>query len=88
MKKLIKRIRMYFKLHALHRRSKELAFDSLVTSPNKFNQVSKEIDCLIKGHKWNHPFDPKGKMDKTFKERLYCTHCGVYFHEHKYKDHE
>lgn len=51
MKKLIKRIRMYFKLHALRRRSKELAFDSLVTSPNKFNQVSKEIDCLIKGHK-------------------------------------
>lgn len=43
-----------------------------------------EIDCIIHGHKWTSDFDPKKEISKPVTKRVYCKHCGVYYHEHVY----
>ena len=46
----------------------------------------KEIDCLINGHQWSSEFNPKTELNKRFKDRVYCKHCGVRYHQHTYKE--
>lgn len=48
------------------------------------NQKTKEIDCIKNGHKWTSDFDPKKEISKPVTKRVYCKHCGVYYHEHVY----
>lgn len=86
MKRLIKKLITKFKVFRMRNAAKRKALDAYVTSPNKFIQASKEIDCICKGHLWDHDFDPKAEMSKPLKKRTYCKHCGVYYHEHSYKN--
>lgn len=57
----------------------------MFTSPTQFIRANNEIDCIINGHKWDSEFDPKKEISKNVKDRTYCAHCGVYYHEHVYK---
>lgn len=54
----------------------------LLSSPSKQEEVSKQINCLIHGHKWKT--EPIDELAKPIHKRTYCTKCGVYYHEHKY----
>ena len=47
-------------------------------------QKTKEMDCIVNGHKWTSNFDPKKEISKPITKRVYCKHCGVYYHEHVY----
>lgn len=78
--KLIKRI--YFKWRAFKLRSqaKKKAQEKLFTSPLAYTKAMNEIDCVIDGHHWSSEFDPKTELNKRFKDRVYCKHCGVRYH--------
>ena len=44
-----------------------------------------KITCVLKGHEWDHEFDPAKAESKTIKERTYCKVCGVKYHKPNYK---
>ena len=82
---LIKR----FKIALKRRKLKQQAMDKMgeeIYTPFGYLKKCKEIDCTINGHQWISDFDPKSELDKPIEKRVYCKHCGVYYHEHKYHE--
>lgn len=67
--------KIYFKWRAFKMRSRA-----------KSEAHMNEIDCLINGHQWSSEFNPKTELNKRFKDRVYCKHCGVRYHQHTYKE--
>lgn len=82
---ILSKISCWLRVREIRRQAREEAYLKLCCSPSHLKQVRKELDCLIYGHKWTSDFQPKGKIDKPQKDRTYCSRCGVYYHEHKYK---
>lgn len=81
---IFKNIYHKWRLRKLQDAAQQEALGNIFYSPKKYSQIKKEIDCLIYGHKWKSEFDPKKKLELPLKNRVYCEHCGVYHHEHKY----
>lgn len=82
---IIKRIKLYLKRRKL-RDEAEDKLGEVILTPYGYEQKSKQIDCVIHGHRWTSTFDPNSEIKKPLKERVYCKHCGVYYHEPKYHE--
>lgn len=82
---LIKRIKVWLKKIKLKQEAKEKLGEVILT-PYGYIQKSNEIDCIVHGHQWTSDFNPKEELQKPIKNRVYCKHCGVYFHDHKYHE--
>lgn len=80
--------KIYFKWRAfkMHSQAKSEAHKKLFSSPLAYTRTMNEIDCLINGHQWSSEFNPKTELNKRFKDRVYCKHCGVRYHQHTYKE--
>lgn len=80
--------KIYFKWRAFKMRSraKSEAHKKLFSSPLAYTRAMNEIDCLINGHQWSSEFNPKTELNKRFKDKVYCKHCGVRYHQHTYKE--
>lgn len=86
MSNFIKKLYYSWRSYKLRQEAKAKLKEKIFTSPLVYVRATREIDCAINGHKWSSEFDPKKNIDKKFKERIYCKHCGVYHHEHNYNE--
>lgn len=86
MKKIINRLYLAWRSYKLRKQAKNKLQEKLFNSPLQYVRAIREIDCLIDGHKWTSSFDPKTEISKKLKDRVYCKKCGVYYHEHTYKE--
>ena len=82
---IINSIKAAYKRHRLRQEAKDKLGEVILT-PYGYIQKSNEIDCIVHGHKWTSSFDPKSELQKPIKNRVYCKHCRVYYHEHKYHE--
>lgn len=80
--------KLYYKWRAYKVRSmaKQKVREKLFNSPLAYTRAMNEIDCMVNGHQWSSEFDPKTEINKNFKDRVYCKHCGVRWHQHAYKE--
>lgn len=80
--------KLYYKWRQARMRevAREEALENMFSSPKKYNQVKKDIDCVIYGHKWASDFDPKKELSKPLNKRVYCKKCGIYYHKHEYHE--
>lgn len=81
---IIKSIYQKWRLRKLQDAAQQEALGNMFNSPKKYSQLKKEIDCLIYGHKWKSDFNPTSELNKPTRKRVYCEHCGVYYHENQY----
>ena len=82
---LIERIRAAFKRCKLRQQAKDKLGEVILT-PRGYLQKSRQIDCIIKGHIWSTDFNPKDELKKPLKDRVYCKHCGMYYHDFKFHE--
>lgn len=83
---IIKKLYYKWRARKIRSRAKQKALDTLFNSPLAYSRATREIDCIVNGHQWSSEFDPKTEINKKFKDRVYCKHCGIYYHQHTYKE--
>lgn len=82
---IIAKLKRNYKFRQMRKEAQERAYMELSTQPGKCMQVQKEIDCLIRGHQWIAEEPLKKEPAMSIKGRMYCKHCGVYYHKKQYK---
>ena len=83
---ILSKLTRAMRIRKIRREARQKAYEALCLSPLKYSRAIAEIDCIIDGHKWSSEFDPKTEINKKFKDRVYCKHCGVRWHQHAYKE--
>lgn len=82
----IKKIYYKWRQHRIASAAREEALEAMFSSPKKYTQIKKEIECTIYGHQYTTEFDPKKEMSKPINKRVYCKRCGQYYHKPVYHE--
>lgn len=77
---ILSKLTRAMRIRKIRREARQKAYEALCL------RAIAEIDCIIDGHKWSSEFDPKKEIAKGTTKRVYCKHCGVYYHTHTYKE--
>ena len=83
---ILSKLTRTMRIRKMRKEARQKAYEALCLSPLKYSRAIAEIDCIIDGHKWSSEFDPKKEIAKGTTKRVYCKHCGVYYHTHTYKE--
>lgn len=88
MRNPIKVLYYCWRARKLRRQARNKLYEQTFNSPLRYIRTINEIDCLIDGHKWSSSFSAKSEIKKPLKERVFCKHCGIRYHEHEYVENE
>lgn len=82
--RLIKSIYYAWRRHKMRKEAQLELSEAMFNDPKKYAQAAKDINCIIRGHKWVSEFDPNQEIRKPLNKRVYCKNCGTYYHKHEY----